>query len=44
MDVIKVPTAYVTVARFKVSNHYGLPFPFDISGARYVWHCHILEH
>ena len=44
LDVIFVPKMQVTVARVKFSNHYGKSFPFDIAGARYVWHCHILEH
>lgn len=44
LDVIFVPKMQVTVARVKFSNHYGKSFPFDITGARYVWHCHILEH
>lgn len=44
LDVIRVPAEQVTIARVKFSNHLGKDFPFDVSGARYVWHCHILEH
>ena len=43
-DTILSPAEMVTVARMKFANHQGKPFPFDIAGARYVWHCHILEH
>lgn len=44
MDVIRVPTGRVTIARMKISNHQGKDFPFEVSGGKYVWHCHILEH
>lgn len=44
LDVIKVTPEQVTIARVKFSNHLGKDFPFDASGGRYVWHCHILEH
>lgn len=44
MDVINAPSETVTVARVKFSNHYGKSFPFSINKAKYVWHCHILEH
>ena len=44
MDVIGVPANWVTIARIKISDQEGKPFPFDVKGSRYVWHCHILEH
>ena len=44
MDVIRAHPSQVTLARFKIANHKGDRFPFEISGMRYVYHCHILEH
>ena len=44
LDVINVPPGQVTIARIKIADQEGKPFPFNISGSRYVWHCHILEH
>jgi len=44
MDVIEAPPGQVTLARFRIANHNGNNFPFKVSGMRYVWHCHILEH
>lgn len=43
-DLIEAPPGLVTVARFRIANHNGNNFPFKVSGMRYVWHCHILEH
>lgn len=42
LDVIAAPAGQVTIARVRFSNQKGQKFPFDVSGSRYVWHCHIL--
>jgi hypothetical protein len=36
MDVINVPQHKVTIARVKFANHYGKPFPFDVTNSKYV--------
>jgi spore coat protein A len=43
-DMIDADPFSVTVFRVKFSHNNGKPFQFPVSGSRYVWHCHMLEH
>lgn len=43
-DVIDAAPDMVTVIRMKFSHNNGRPFGINVSGSRFVWHCHMLEH